>query len=69
MLSTEKWDNWEKPALLFPFTALTWEQNRIFAQNVFKLLAQSVDKTDAVRSFINVRIHPVMIVTLTRLWR
>ena len=63
MLSTEKWDNWEKPSLLFPFTALTWEQNRIFAQNVFNLVAQSVDKTDAVRSFISEAIIPVMIVT------
>ncbi len=63
MLSTEKWDNWEKPSLLFPFTALTWEQNRIFAQNVFNLVAQSVDKYGAVRSFINAAIIPVTIVT------
>ena len=26
MLSTEKWDNWGKAALLFPFTALTCDE-------------------------------------------
>ena len=34
MLSTEKWDNWGKAALLFPFTALTCDENRIFRQNM-----------------------------------
>lgn len=53
MLSTEKWDNWGKASLLFQFTALTCDENRIFAQNMPKMLAQSVDKTDVVRSFIN----------------
>jgi hypothetical protein len=53
MLSTEKWDNWEKARLLFPFTALTWEQNPIFTQKVFNLVAQSVDKNDVARSFIS----------------
>lgn len=33
MLSTEKWDNWVKVALLFRFTALTCDENRNFAQN------------------------------------
>lgn len=53
MLSTEKWDNWEKPGLLFPFTALTCDENPIFTQNVFKLVAQSVDKNNVARSFIS----------------
>ena len=53
MLSTEKWDNWGKASLLFRFTALTCDENRIFAQKMPKMLAQSVDKTDVVRSFIN----------------
>ena len=64
MLSTERWDNCEKPPLLFQFTALTCDENRIFTQIVPNLLAQSVDKTDAVRSFISTMIPDVMIVTL-----
>ena len=64
MLSTERWDNCEKPPLLFQFTALTCDENRIFTQIVSNLLAQSVDKTDAVRSFISTMIPGVMIVTL-----
>ena len=63
MLSTERWDNCEKPPLLFQFTALTCDENRIFTQIVPNLLAQTVDKTDAVRSFISRRIFDVMIVT------
>ncbi len=63
MLSTEKWDNCEKPALLFPFTALTCDENRIFTQKVTNLLAQSVDKSHAVRSFINWWISYVMAIT------
>jgi hypothetical protein len=47
MLSTERWDNCEKPPLLFQFTALTCDENRIFTQNVPNLLAQSVDKSNA----------------------
>ena len=65
MLSTERWDNCEKPPLLFQFTALTCDENRIFTQIVPNLLAQSVDKTDAVRSFISTTIADVMIVTLS----
>ena len=65
MLSTERWDNCEKPPLLFQFTALTCDENRIFRQIVPNLLAQSVDKTDAVRSFISTTIADVMIVTLS----
>ena len=64
MLSTERWDNCEKPRLLFRFTALTCDENRIFTQFVFNLLAQSVDKVSAVRSFISLRIVGVMVVTL-----
>ena len=64
MLSTEKWDNWGKALLLFQFTALTCDENRIFKQIVTNLLAQSVDKTDAVRSFISATIPDVTIVTL-----
>ena len=64
MLSTENWDNWGKAPLLFQFTALTCDENRIFTQIVPNLLAQSVDKTDAVRSFISRRIFDVTIVTL-----
>ena len=64
MLSTERWDNCEKPPLLFQFTALTCDENRIFTQIVPNLLAQSVDKTDAVRSFISTMISRVMIITL-----
>ena len=64
MLSTEKWDNWGKDSLLVRFTALTCDENRIFTQIVPNLLAQSVDKTDAVRSFISRRIFDVTIVTL-----
>ena len=64
MLSTEKWDNWGKAQLLFQFTALTCDENRIFAQKMSKMLALSVDKTDIVRSFINWRIAYVMIITL-----
>ena len=64
MLSTESWDNCEKPPLLFQFTALTWDENPIFKQIVPNLLAQSVDKTDAVRSFISTTIPDVTIVTL-----
>jgi hypothetical protein len=64
MLSTERWDNCEKPQLLFPFTALTCDENRIFTQFVSNLLAQSVDKVSAVRSFISLRIVSVMVVTL-----
>ena len=63
MLSTERWDNCEKPLLLFQFTALTCDENRIFTQIVPNLLAQSVDKTDAVRSFISITIIGVMIIT------
>ena len=64
MLSTERWDNCEKPPLLFQFTALTCDENRIFTQIVPNLLAQSVDKTDAVRSFISLTIFNVMAVTI-----
>lgn len=64
MLSTERWDNCEKPRLLFPFTALTCDENRIFTQFVFNLLAQSVDKVSAARSFIRLKIVSVMVVTL-----
>ena len=64
MLSTEKWDNWVKVSLLFRFTALTCDENRIFAQKMPKMLAQSVDKTDVVRSFINGTIAYVTIITL-----
>ena len=64
MLSTEKWDNWGKDSLLVRFTALTCDENPNFRQIVFNLLAQSVDKTDAVRSFISTMIPDVMIVTL-----
>mgnify|MGYP001081680902 CR=1 FL=1 len=39
MLSTEKWDNWVKLSLLFRFTALTSDQNPIFAQIVPNLMA------------------------------
>lgn len=39
MLSTEKWDNWVKLSLLFRFTALTCDQNPIFAQIVPNLMA------------------------------
>ena len=39
MLSTEKWDNWGKASLLFQFTALTCDENRIFTQIVPNLLA------------------------------
>lgn len=46
MLSTERWDNCEKPPLLFQFTALTCDENQIFTQIVPNLLAQSVDKSD-----------------------
>ena len=67
MLSTERWDNCEKPPLLFQFTALTCDENRIFTQIVPNLLAQTVDKTDAVRSFISRRIFDVMIVTFIAL--
>ncbi|CBG89613.1 hypothetical protein TA05_16165 [Citrobacter rodentium] len=63
MLSTERWDNCEKPRLLFPFTALTCDENRIFSQIVFNLLAQSVDKYGTVRSFISVRIVDVIYIT------
>ncbi len=63
MLSTERWDNCEKPRLLFPFTALTCDENRIFTQFVSNLLAQSVDKVGAVRSFISLKIVSVMFIT------
>lgn len=63
MLSTEKWDNWGKDSLLVRFTALTCDENRIFTQFVFNLLAQSVDKVGAVRSFISLRIVSVILVT------
>ena len=53
MLSTEKWDNWGKALLLFQFTALTCDENRIFAQKMPKMFAQSVDKINVARSFIN----------------
>lgn len=46
MLSTEKWDKWEKPALLFPFTALTCDETLIFSGAVLNLVAHSVDKYD-----------------------
>ncbi len=64
MLSTEKWDNWGKASLLFQFTALTCDENRIFAQKMSKMLVQSVDKIDVARSFISWRIAYVMIITL-----
>ena len=64
MLSTEKWDNWGKAPLLVRFTALTCDENRIFAQKMPKILAQAVDKIVVVRSFINQRIGDVMIITL-----
>ncbi|GHD94801.1 hypothetical protein GCM10011445_27560 [Pseudocitrobacter faecalis] len=64
MLSTENWDNWGKAPLLFQFTALTCDENRIFAQKMPKILAQAVDKIVVVRSFINQRIGDVMIITL-----
>ena len=64
MLSTEKWDNWGKAPLLFQFTALTCDENRIFAQKMPNLLAHSVDKTNVARSFISWRIAYVMIITL-----
>lgn len=64
MLSTEKWDNCEKGPLLFPFTALTCDENPIFTQKVPKLVAQSVDKNGVARSFISQRIAHVMIITL-----
>jgi hypothetical protein len=64
MLSTENWDNWGKAPLLFRFTALTCDENRIFAQKMPKMLAQSVDKTNVARSFINQRIGDVTIITL-----
>ncbi|AWV25571.1 hypothetical protein CD187_04695 [Citrobacter youngae] len=63
MLSTERWDNCEKPPLLFQFTALTCDENRIFTQIVPNLLAYSVDKTNAGRSFISVKIVCVMHIT------
>ena len=63
MLSTERWDNCEKPRLLFPFTALTCDENRIFTQFVSNLLAQSVDKVGSVRSFISLKIVSVMFIT------
>lgn len=63
MLSTERWDNCEKPRLLFPFTALTCDENRIFTQFVSNLLAQSVDKVGAARSFISLKIVSVMFIT------
>ena len=44
MLSTEKWDNWGKAALLFPFTALTCDETPVFSGSVLNLVAHSVDK-------------------------
>ncbi len=63
MLSTEKWDNWGKRPLLFPFTALTCDENPIFTQKMPKLVTQSVDKNDIGRSFISRRIVSVMDIT------
>ncbi|ATF91190.1 Uncharacterised protein [Cedecea neteri] len=64
MLSTEKWDNWEKARLLVPFTALTGRYKPIYHRFVTNLLAQSVDKNDIVRSFISRRSSYVTIITL-----
>ena len=66
MLSTEKWDNWGKRPLLFPFTALTCDENPIFTQKMPKLVTQSVDKNDIGRSFISWRIVCVITVTFAR---
>ena len=44
MLSTESWDNCEKPPLLFPFTALTCDETPVFSGSVLNLVAHSVDK-------------------------
>ena len=44
MLSTESWDNCEKPSLLFPFTALTCDETPVFSGSVLNLVAHSVDK-------------------------
>ena len=41
MLSTE---SWEKPPLLFPFTALTCDETPVFSGSVLNLVAHSVDK-------------------------
>lgn len=60
MLSTEKWDNWGKPSLLVLFTALTYDENRIFAQKMPKSKSLSVDKTSIARSFTNAKICYVM---------
>ena len=43
MLSTESWDNCEKPPLLFPFTALTCDETPVFSGSVLNLVAHSVD--------------------------
>lgn len=45
MLSTESWDNCEKPPLLFPFTALTCDETPVFSGSVLNLVAHSVDNT------------------------
>ncbi|XNM84095.1 hypothetical protein ACLK14_15835 [Escherichia coli] len=34
MLSTESWDNCEKPPLFFPFTALTCDETPVFSGSV-----------------------------------
>ncbi|EOV5760757.1 protein YgdT [Escherichia coli] len=44
MLSTESWDNCEKPPLLFPFTALTCDETPVFSGSVLNFVAHSVDK-------------------------
>ncbi|EOT3614011.1 hypothetical protein ACNDXA_000219 [Shigella flexneri] len=47
MLSTESWDNCEKPPLLFSFTAftaLTCDETPVFSGSVLNLVAHSVDK-------------------------
>ena len=67
MLSTEKWDNWGKRSLLFPFTALTCDENPIFTQKMPNLVAQSVDKNDIGRSFISWWILYVSYITIFNL--
>ena len=46
MLSTESWDNCEKPSLLFPSTALPCDETLISSGAVLNLVAHSVDKYD-----------------------
>ena len=68
MLSTEKWDNWGKRPLLFPFTALTCDENPISRQKMPKLVTQSVDKNDIGRSFISWKIVSVITVMFMYFW-